>query len=222
MDRRPSAALDLRSALLPAINAAADDDAQAAEDLPQTDDEAPVNSDSESVESASEGETDEDSSAKYSEYEDSEDKQYDPNEEDDEDDDANGGGGQNEAAEDDDDDDVEEEEEAAADPVDEPRPRRKRKRAQGAKALSEIRKLQRTTELLIPFQPFQRLVREIALDLKDELRFTGSAVLALQTAAEDYIIRLMTGAVICTVHAKRVKLEPRDLQLAQRLMDFDH
>ena len=32
--------------------------------------------------------------------------------------------------------------------------------------------------------PFQRLVREIAQDFKNDLRFQSTAILALQTAAE--------------------------------------
>lgn len=192
--------LDLAAALLPALDAAADDDATSANDLPQTDSEDGSDAetqDSETVPSASDNVTEEDDDAAFSEYADSEPvEKYDPNEKDDDDDD---------------DDDEAEAEEAA--------PRRKRKRASGAKALSEIRKLQRTTELLIPFQPFQRLVREIAQDYKDDLRFTGSAILALQTAAEDYIINLLHMTQLSALHAKRVNLKPRDMHLARRIMD---
>jgi hypothetical protein len=56
-------------------------------------------------------------------------------------------------------------------------------------ALREIRKYQKSTELLIRKLPFQRLVREIAQDFKTDLRFQSSAVLALQEAAEAYLVR---------------------------------
>ena len=53
----------------------------------------------------------------------------------------------------------------------------------GTVALREIRRYQKSTELLIRKLPFQRLVREIAQDFKTDLRFQSSAVLALQEAS---------------------------------------
>uniref|UniRef100_A0A8B9NRZ5 Histone H3 n=1 Tax=Accipiter nisus TaxID=211598 RepID=A0A8B9NRZ5_9AVES len=50
----------------------------------------------------------------------------------------------------------------------------------GTVALREIRRYQKSTELLIRKLPFQRLVREIAQDFKTDLRFQSSAVMALQ------------------------------------------
>ncbi|KAF2310065.1 hypothetical protein GH714_006404 [Hevea brasiliensis] len=58
----------------------------------------------------------------------------------------------------------------------------------GTVALREIRKYQKSTELLIRKLPFQRLVREIAQDFKTDLRFQSHAVLALQEAAEAYLV----------------------------------
>ena len=52
----------------------------------------------------------------------------------------------------------------------------------GTVALREIRRYQKSTELLIRKLPFQRLVREIAQDFKTDLRFQSSAVVALQGA----------------------------------------
>ncbi|CAN0064397.1 unnamed protein product, partial [Heterosigma akashiwo] len=63
----------------------------------------------------------------------------------------------------------------------------------GTVALREIRRYQKSTELLIRKLPFQRLVREIAQDFKTDLRFQGSAVLALQEAAEAYLVGLFRG-----------------------------
>ena len=57
----------------------------------------------------------------------------------------------------------------------------------GTVALREIRRYQKSTDLLIRKLPFQRLVREIAQDFKTDLRFQGSAVLALQEASEAYL-----------------------------------
>lgn len=70
-------------------------------------------------------------------------------------------------------------------------------------ALREIRKYQKSTELLIRKLPFQRLVREIAQDFKTDLRFQSSAVLALQEAAEAYLVGLFEDTNLCAIHAKR-------------------
>ncbi|KAF3859730.1 hypothetical protein F7725_022129 [Dissostichus mawsoni] len=57
----------------------------------------------------------------------------------------------------------------------------------GTVALREIRRYQKSTELLIRKLPFQRLVREIAQDFKTDLRFQSSAVMALQESSEAYL-----------------------------------
>ena len=78
----------------------------------------------------------------------------------------------------------------------------------GTVALREIRKYQKSTDLLIRKLPFQRLVREIAQDFKSDLRFQGSAVLALQEAAEAYLVGLFEDTNLCAIHAKRVTIMP--------------
>jgi histone H3 len=87
----------------------------------------------------------------------------------------------------------------------------------GTVALREIRKYQKSTQLLVRKLPFQRLVREIAQDYKSDLRFQSTAVLALQEAAEAYLVGLFEDATLCTLHAKRVTLMPKDIQLARRI-----
>lgn len=87
----------------------------------------------------------------------------------------------------------------------------------GTVALREIRKYQKSTELLIRKLPFQRLVREIAQDFKTDLRFQSSAVLALQCASESYIVGMFECANVCAIHGKRVTILPRDIQLARRI-----
>ena len=87
----------------------------------------------------------------------------------------------------------------------------------GTVALREIRKYQKSTELLIRKLPFQRLVREVAQDFKNDLRFQGSAVMALQEAAEAYLVSLFEDTNRCAIHAKRVTIMPRDMQLARRI-----
>jgi histone H3 len=87
----------------------------------------------------------------------------------------------------------------------------------GTVALREIRKLQKSTELLIRRLPFQRLVRELAQDFRNDLRFQSSAVLALQEAAEAYLVTLFEDTNLCAIHAKRVTIMPKDIQLARRI-----
>ena len=87
----------------------------------------------------------------------------------------------------------------------------------GIVALRQIRKYQKSTELLIRKLPFQRLVREIAQDYKCDLRFQTSALMALQEAAEAYMVGLMEETNLCAIHAKRVTIMPRDMQLARRI-----
>ena len=87
----------------------------------------------------------------------------------------------------------------------------------GTAALKDIRHFQKTTALLIRRLPFQRLVREIAQDYKTDLRFQSAAILCLQEAAEAYLVRLFDDANLCAIHARRVTIMPKDIQLARRI-----
>lgn len=87
----------------------------------------------------------------------------------------------------------------------------------GTVALREIRKYQKTTELLIRKLPFQRLVREITNEMHSDLRFQSTALLALQEASEAYLIGLFHDTNLCALHAKRVTIMSKDLLLARRL-----
>ena len=94
------------------------------------------------------------------------------------------------------------------------RPRRYRP---GTLALREIRKFQKTTDLLIRKLPFQRLVREVAINYKSDLRFQSQAILALQEACEAYLVQLFEDTNLCAIHAKRVTIMPKDMELARRI-----
>ena len=87
----------------------------------------------------------------------------------------------------------------------------------GTVALREIRRYQKTTELLIRKLPFMRLVREIAQDFKTDLRFQSAAFGALQEAAEYYLVSLFEDTNLCVIHAKRVTIMPKDIQLARQI-----
>jgi len=87
----------------------------------------------------------------------------------------------------------------------------------GVVALREIRKYQKNTGLLLRKLPFQRVVRDIALAYKADLRFQSQALLALQEAAEAYITSVFQDANLCAIHAKRVTIMPQDMKLAMRI-----
>jgi histone H3 len=87
----------------------------------------------------------------------------------------------------------------------------------GALALCEIRRFQASTKLLIKRLPFQRLVRELAYEYKTDLRFQVAALEALQEACEAYLVDLFEDSNLCAIHAKRVTVMPKDIQLARRI-----
>jgi histone H3 len=94
---------------------------------------------------------------------------------------------------------------------------RKRRVRPGTVALREIRKYQKTTGLLIQRAPFQRLVREIATNLKPDCRFQTTALLALQEASEAYIVSLFEDTTRCCLHRGSVTINRKDMLLARRL-----
>ena len=88
----------------------------------------------------------------------------------------------------------------------------------GTVALREIRRYQKSSELLIKKAPFHRLVRQLAQqNFRHDLRFQSSAINALQEACEGYLVGLFTDANLCAIHAHRVTLQVRDLSLARRI-----
>ncbi len=84
-------------------------------------------------------------------------------------------------------------------------------------AFSEIRHYQKSTALLIQKLPFGCLVRKIIQEISSELRVTSDALESLQEAAEAYLVRVFEDSNLCTIHAKRVTVMPKDFALAQRL-----
>jgi histone H3 len=92
----------------------------------------------------------------------------------------------------------------------------------GTVALREIRKYQKSTELLIPRTAVARLIREISQDYKTDLRFQASAINALHEALEYHMIELFENTNLSAIHAKRVTIIPKDIQHACRLMGIHY
>jgi len=98
--------------------------------------------------------------------------------------------------------------------------RKPRRFRPGTVALREIKQYQRSTELLIRKLPFQRLVKEIMQEIRspqEMLRIQSSAIAALQEASEAYLVALFEDTNLCALHAKRVTILPKDMQLARRI-----
>lgn len=99
-----------------------------------------------------------------------------------------------------------------------PKEKRKHRFRPGTRALMEIRKYQKSTNLLIRKLPFQRLIRELCNSISSEaLRWQSVALLALQEAAEAFLVGLFEDTNLCAIHAKRVTITPKDMQLAKRI-----
>jgi len=96
--------------------------------------------------------------------------------------------------------------------------RKARRFRPGTVALRQIRKYQSSTELLIRKLPFQRLVKEVVYHLfKEQYRFQSTALLALQEASEDFLVRMFETVNHIAIHAKRQTIMPKDIYLWDRL-----
>jgi histone H3 len=86
----------------------------------------------------------------------------------------------------------------------------------GTVALREIRKFQKTSDLLIRKAPFRHLVREIVeqVSRKSDLQMQSTAVLALQEAAEFFMVDVFNDTNLCASHGKGKIIMVKDLALA--------
>lgn len=102
-----------------------------------------------------------------------------------------------------------------------PSTRKKPRYKPGTVALREIRRYQKSTDLLLLKLPFSRLVREVAYNVApaslEGHRWQSQAIQALQEAAEAFLVHLFEDTNLCALHAKRVTIMQKDIQLARRL-----
>ena len=92
----------------------------------------------------------------------------------------------------------------------------------GTVALRQIRKYQKSTELLIRKLPFQRLVREIAQKIDNTLRFQSTVILALQETSEAFLVTMFEKVNLCAIHGNRVTIKPKDILLWKRMMGGEY
>ena len=94
---------------------------------------------------------------------------------------------------------------------------KKRRFKPGTVALREVKRYQKEVKNLLPRASFQRLVRDISTSMANDLRFQSAALLALQEASEAYITGLFEDTNLCAIHAKRVTIMKKDMDLARRI-----
>ena len=87
----------------------------------------------------------------------------------------------------------------------------------GTVALREIRKYQKSTDLLLRKLPFQRFVREVTQNVRGDLHFQATALATSQEASEAFLVGLMEDSNLCAIHARRVTIMPKDLQLSRQI-----
>lgn len=95
--------------------------------------------------------------------------------------------------------------------------RKARRNKAGTVALREIKRYQKSNDLLLPRAPFMRLVKSIAEDMDHQLRFQSQSIQALQEATEAYIVGLFEDTNLCAIHAKRQTVYKKDMELARRI-----
>ena len=103
--------------------------------------------------------------------------------------------------------------------------RKQHRNRPGTVVLREVKRYQKSIDMLLPKAPFQRLVRGITADMDHELRFQSQALLALQEATEAYIVGVFEDTNLCAIHAKRMTVMKKDMDLARRIRgdrNFDY
>ena len=104
-----------------------------------------------------------------------------------------------------------------------PKERKKPRFRPGTVALREIKRYQKSTDLLLPRASFQRVVRDICGNYDPDLRFAAQALIALQEATEAYLVGIFEDTNLCAIHAKRVTVQKKDMELARRIRgDMEH
>jgi histone H3/H4 len=95
----------------------------------------------------------------------------------------------------------------------------------GTVALRNIRKQQMRTDLIISKIGFRRIMKMQAdnlttqSDFPNGLRMQLAGRIACQTAIESQLIKILEKANLLAIHAKRITVQPKDIQMARRIND---
>ncbi|PAV89882.1 hypothetical protein WR25_12153 [Diploscapter pachys] len=87
----------------------------------------------------------------------------------------------------------------------------------GVLALREIRKFQKTSDLIIPRAPFYKVVRDITTKFGTDLRFQGLALECLHEAAEHYLVGLFEEVNLRAIFERHIIDMPKDIDLVRRI-----
>jgi len=99
--------------------------------------------------------------------------------------------------------------------------RKPRRFRPGTVALRQIKKYQKSTELLIRKLPFQRLVKEVVVQMfQTQYRFQSTALLALQEASEEFLVRMFEMVNHIAIHSNRQTIMSKDMYLWDRLCNY--
>ena len=69
----------------------------------------------------------------------------------------------------------------------------------------------------MPRLPLQRLIRDITSSIDPDLRFQSNALVAMQEAAEAYLVGIFEDTNLCAIHANRATIQKKDMDLARRI-----
>jgi histone H3/H4 len=100
---------------------------------------------------------------------------------------------------------------------------KKPKHPQSESVLMQIRRLQTTTQLIFPKRAFARLIREVADEVGQSgqgFRWSAVALMALQEASEHFLVRVLEDAQLEALHAKRITVTNKDIELVMKIRDF--
>ena len=106
-------------------------------------------------------------------------------------------------------------------PVDHRAQARQRRYVAHRSVLTELRRIERHMQPAIPRLPFQRLCRDICNEYRIATRWTPSALLCLQEAAEDWLVEFFEDAYFLAAHAHRVTILPKDFNTL-RIIRYRH
>jgi len=92
-----------------------------------------------------------------------------------------------------------------------------KKKPRKEKSIQEIKKYQMSSDLIIPKKSFRRVVKNIAKEYGETIKFSRLGIEALQEATEEFIVGLIEDGNLCAIHANRITIMKKDIALAEKI-----
>ena len=89
----------------------------------------------------------------------------------------------------------------------------------GTVALREMRRYQKETRLLIPKAPLQRIIRDLAREHKDDVRFSKEALYEIHEYIEAALTKMFDKSNLLCLHSKRKTVSGKDFNMARKILD---